>query len=517
MTISIRIGLDAISSYKRLAYEPWYALAEFVDNSTQAYLNNKELLNASYEKTGDRLTVRISYESDPELLRIRDNSIGMNLEELEAALHVARPPVNTAGRSKYGMGMKTAACWLGNVWTITTKKLGETVEHEATVDVERIAAGQAILPYKSVPNKAKHLHYTIIEIRKHNRVFQGRTLGKIKQFLSSMYREDFRAKRLVLEWRGQELSFDDLDQRLLKDREGGLYKMDLRFTIKDKYVWGWVGILDKGSRADAGFSLIHYGRVVRGWPDAYRPEALYGQFQGSNDLVNQRLVGELHLDSFEVSHTKDNILWLGDEEDLVQEELRKLCADYREIALSRRKTKDDERGPSRAETDAALMEFKREIESPELVDKINIEIVLPQDVIRTTKEALKEAVVGREATFKADVRDIAIRGYLIADGSVNDPYIVVESSKPNEVLIIINQLHPHWTQIKGSEGVLNYLRHCTYDALAEWQARHKAATLDPDTIKMLKDHFLRLPLDIEMHQPTSDYSAGPPSNTACDR
>ena len=54
-------------------------------------------------------------------------------------------------------------------------------------------------------------------------------------------------------------------------------------------------------------------------------------------------------------------------------------------------------------------------------------------------------------------------------------------------MIIVNTQHPHWTQLSGSEGVLNYLRHCTYDGVAEWQARRMSASLDPDTIKVLKD------------------------------
>ena len=46
--------------------------------------------------------------------------------------------------------------------------------------------------------------------------------------------------------------------------------------------------------------------------------------------------------------------------------------------------------------------------------------------------------------------------------------------------------------------MLNYLRHCTYDGIAEWQARRNEAGLDPDIIKVLKDRMLRLPLEIEM-------------------
>ncbi len=49
----------------------------------------------------------------------------------------------------------------------------------------------------------------------------------------------------------------------------------------------------------------------------------------------------------------------------------------------------------------------------------------------------------------------------------------------------------------GSEGVLNYLRHCVYDALAEHMARHKKSTIEPETIKLFKDRLLRVPFEIE--------------------
>ena len=69
-----------------------------------------------------------------------------------------------------------------------------------------------------------------------------------------------------------------------------------------------------------------------------------------------------------------------------------------------------------------------------------------------------------------------------------------------EILVVINTVHPHWSQLKGSEGVLNYLRHCTYDAIAEWQARSKASRIDPNTIKLLKDQLLRVPFKMDEHE-----------------
>ena len=38
MAIQLIIGPDAITSYRRLAYSPWHAIAEFVDNSTAIVL-----------------------------------------------------------------------------------------------------------------------------------------------------------------------------------------------------------------------------------------------------------------------------------------------------------------------------------------------------------------------------------------------------------------------------------------------------------------------------------------------
>src|SRR2546421_430457 len=107
------MGLDAISSYKRLDYTPWHALAEFVDNSTQSYFNNDDELDRAFEDEADDdgLIVSIIYDNDAGTVRVSDNAMGMDRTELDYALEVGAPPADTSGRSKFGMGMKTAACW----------------------------------------------------------------------------------------------------------------------------------------------------------------------------------------------------------------------------------------------------------------------------------------------------------------------------------------------------------------------------------------------------------------------
>src|SRR5580704_5691231 len=98
--------------------------------------------------------------------------------------------------------------------------------------------------------------------------------------------------------------------------------------------------------------------------------------------------------------------------------------------------------------------------------------------------------------------------------SPNDPYVTIESSTADAVLIIVNRAHPHWIELANSQDALNFLRHCVYDGLAEWKARQKAATIDPDTIRQLKDGFLRIPMAIERHQEAQPEGADGPAISA---
>jgi len=184
--MKLELGLDVLRSYKRLPYTAWHALAEFVDNSTQSYFNNKDELDKILESEGACLEVNIVYEKDGTgLLRISDNAMGMSYDELVSAMHVGLPPVNANGRSRYGLGMKMAACWYGNNWKIVTKKLSETTEYTVSVDVESAADGDDELRESKVEDLSPDTHYTRIEITNLNRHPQGRTLSKIKEFLPS--------------------------------------------------------------------------------------------------------------------------------------------------------------------------------------------------------------------------------------------------------------------------------------------------------------------------------------------
>lgn len=510
--LEFKIENSVINSYKRLAYTPWHAIAEFIDNSTQSFFNNRPVLEKANRKLGllRPLMIKIDYDSARGEFKLEDNAMGMSFPELSNALHVSKPPQNTSGRSQFGMGMKTAASWLGNRWTITTKKLGDPHEYFIEIDVNRIASGQNDLTYTiRTENVRLNSHYTIISVYEHNRKFHGRTLGKIEQYLRSMYRQDFRENILTLIWRDKELNWEEVDPRLVVDKNGNLMRKEFEFQVgidsedpgdvKNKVVRGWMGVLAKGKRRDAGLTLFHSNRVIMGWPSTYRPEDIYGDER--NDLLNQRLLGELHLDDFLVSHTKDAIQWMGDQEEQIGKELGSRFADYIRFAKEHRKGGEDARGPSHQEKEIAVAELETELSSNELADAINLPPVLAQEMVDDAVDTVVTQVESNsQPRFIVTIGIIKVYLYLQSDMSINDKYLTVEAARDSEIIIIVNENHPHWYQIKGAEGVLNYLRHCVYDGIAEWQARKKQGTIDPDTIKVFKDSYLRIPMEIEKHQ-----------------
>ena len=511
-TLKFEIGNSVIHSYKRLAYTPWHAIAEFVDNSTQSFFDNRIVLEeaAKKAKLPRPLKVIIQYSSSEDCFTVQDNAMGMSLSELTHALHLSEPPVNTSGRSQFGMGMKTAASWLRNQWEIKTKKFGEPIEYTVTVDVDRIASGENYLDYvERTQDIDLDSHYTLISIVNLNRRFPSRTLGKIGQYLRSMYRQDFRNQVLTLIWRKQELNWEEVDPRLALDANGNTYRREFKFfvgtdsedpnDVKDKEVRGWIGVLAKGKRRDAGLTIFQSDRVIKGWPDTYRPEDIYGDER--NDLLNQRLLGEIHLDGFLVSHTKDAIQWMGDQEEQIGRNLKEIFMDYMRYANEVRKGGENPKVPSYREKEIAVSELETELRSNELADAINLTPPLTREMVREAVEAtINQVAQSASPRFTVVIGNLTVFLYLQSDLSINDRYLTVEAARDTEIIIIVNENHPHWYQISGAEGVLNYLRHCVYDGIAEWQARKKQGTIDPDTIKLFKDGYLRIPMEIEKHQ-----------------
>lgn len=173
--INIRPTTGVYATYKNLRYEPWTAIAEFVDNSTQSYFDNEsELKNL---ENFEKLVVEVTYEQIPggnDVLTIRDNAYGMEIEDFERAIKIDKPPMNTLGRNEFGMGLKTAACWFGNYWTVTSTQLGSDIEYSASVNVEQISKTLDDYVEYDMKESSPIEHYTIVTIKKLNKKITAR-------------------------------------------------------------------------------------------------------------------------------------------------------------------------------------------------------------------------------------------------------------------------------------------------------------------------------------------------------
>lgn len=495
MNVQLELGLSNIRNYRRLSYTAWHALAEFVDNSTQSYFDNRRAIDAQLASDGDDFYVRIVLDRNAGAIRISDNAMGMGLEELERAARIGERPPNPDGRSSYGLGMKTAGCWFSDHIEVISSKLGEPLEHSIEFDVERIASGDSDLRYsqKAAPVSA---HYTRIVLSALHHMPQGRTVGRIKDHLRSMYRYDIGDGTLRLHWDGVPLEWSGPGD-FLTGPDATPYRRDFQFEVNGKEAYGWVGILEHGSRAKAGFSILRKKRVVEGWPQAWRPQSLYGQRLGSNNLVNQRLVGEIHLDEFEVAHTKDAILWHEDEEAIVEEKLLEVAGDYKRRAQERRVSEESE-GIDPHEIATAASELQAELESAAMVDRLTLYEMPPPEVVEAIFAGAKRSTLDSEPYFKARLETldepIVILVYLSNLMSPNDPYFIYDAPAPRQIQIIINLRHTYVSTLQGADDLIDHLRHCAFDGLAQWKASQRQDQLSPELMRSLKDQFMRVPM-----------------------
>ena len=496
MALEIKFGHENFSNYKRLSYKWWFALAEFVDNSTQSYFDNKDILDTAYETERERFSVVIS--TDKDFVRVHDNALGMNLKDLERAMVVGVPPENPTGRSRYGLGMKTAACWIGDNWKIVTTKLGDPTEYTVKVDVNEVVKGN-VEPAMSLREIEADEHYTIVEISSHHRPLRGRTIWKVKEYLQSIYRIDISSGLMMLRYNDAELEWKGFaDGDFLKRKDGSAHRGDYIFEIDTKpkkVVEGWVGVLQKGSRAKAGFSILHRKRLIKGWPDSWRPEKVFG-VGGRNDLINQRVVGEVNLEDFEVSHTKDEINWDGLEEELVEKGLVNECKPFMETARKARRGRAVDHGPTDIQVDAAVQALEEELSTPEFLEAMMLEAALPPlDQIEASNQYVFENASKTDPTFVVTLVDMTIKVYIDTIGSPNDPYFVNENTDEQNLAIVVNRQHPHWRMLEGENSVVNFLRHCVYDGVAEYRAT-RISRLESDSVKRLKDIYLRVAFEL---------------------
>lgn len=493
----LSVGPSAIDAYSRLSYTMWFALAEFVDNSTQSRLNYGTLVDDLLKSEGRPLTVSIVHNRQTKEITIEDNSIGMTKDDLIAALKIANPTADSKGRSKYGMGMKTAACWIGAKWTVTTCEWGSGEEWTATVDVNAIAHSGAKVPL-TLRTVSKDDHYTRVTVTDLRRVIQKRSEEIIKTYLGSMYMFDLRPDdegkvALKLTYNGEEVA-PPQDNDWDTDPSGTIMRRDLpELDIDGKKVKGWIGVLRKGGRKFGGFSLFQNNRQIQGFPNAWKPKPIYGGVddEGANNLVAQRLTGVLQLDGFVVSHTKDAILFEGDEEDKLEKFLVTETKAYADYAKSRRGAGRGQKW-SREQVREFAQSMRGEFTSNEFKDALSNAALPPPETTEAGNQQLLKTLTPEEELVTLEILPDLKVVMSLKETSEWEPHVTfVPGADPGVLHVIINGLHPYYQTLEAKDSMHECVQQYIFDAVAEFKTSKLLSRINPDSVRRLKNDLLR--------------------------
>lgn len=320
--VDIRPGVSVLAVLRHLNYRPWFALGEFVDNAVESFVRHRQALQELHGPDF-KLSVEIDIETaTPARIFIRDNAAGIFESEYGRAFRPAAIPPDSSGLAEFGMGMKSAACWFAPRWSVRSSALAEPIERAVHFDIANIVHDEieelTIREAKQDPDA----HYTEVVLEDIFHVPVGRTVAKLKEHLTDIYRAFIRDGLLDLKFNGETLIYCEpqiLEAPYFKQKEGNLqvWRKEIAFDFGDGLsVHGFAALRETANTAKAGFSLFRRGRVIQGSGDeGYRPSYIFGS---SNSYRYQRVFGELHLDGFEVSHTKDGFRWDENEQPFLE-------------------------------------------------------------------------------------------------------------------------------------------------------------------------------------------------------
>lgn len=499
-SINIRPTTSVYSTYKNIRYDPWTAIAEFVDNSTQSYYDHKSLLMRL--RGWDGLHIDIEYKKDKihgDRLIIRDNAYGMNFANFQRAIILDSPPPATS-RSEFGMGLKTAACWFGTCWSVESVELGSGIKYRTSVNVEalRISKDEEIVVEEIPCSKTEH--GTTITIWDLNRTLSSTQIGKTKDQLRGIYRSDLRSGKIKIFYNGVGLVYETpaVLTETLPDGTKKVWKKDVKFSFDfnglQKDVYGFIGLLEEGSTTGAGFTLLRYGRViVGGYQNGYRPEEI---FEKSNSFVYQRLFGELHLDGWRVTQTKDAFDLYGGLEDALIEALLPVCDDYIKKAKVYRKR-------PKVTVDTGIGTLTETFSKAGVID--NVEITqLPEHIASNVDDNKPKSILPNQPEVKQesiDNNDIQIdggNGKRITFTSGGEEYVFNFILKKNDP-------DSRWLNITKSGD----------EYIIEWNIRHmffKPYIDDPNFLSLMEQFAFALALsEIEAMRLSVDGKIDPSS------
>jgi len=306
-------------------YSVLQAISELVDNSIDA------------REDGKALTVEIFFDSDKGMVEISDDGVGMDEQTAANSMKLA----HSAKKNKlgeFGLGLKTAATSLGKNFQIATTQKGNDEEYIMEYDEEKwLKSGDWTKHEMKIKSGVdKRRSGTTIRIKDLHFKHYGNLPGNIRKDLATRFApfiENGEVKiKVNTKWCEPESL--DLKTEYYPEADG---KEPFRLKLESgNEVYGWRGLLKKGSINEYGFRVFRRGRLIMQFAKLGfnpHPEA-------------RQIVGEIHLDHVPVTHNKREFI---EESPLYREIINeegifwKFMKDLvREARTSERKTRIDQ-------------------------------------------------------------------------------------------------------------------------------------------------------------------------------
>lgn len=508
--LNIQPQAGVIGVFSRLNYKPWYAIAEFVDNSTQSFYSHQKELAAH---GNNEVEISINYDDENDILTIVDDAFGMEFSDFARAVKVDSPPENKNGRNEFGMGLKTAASWFGNIWSVRSTQLGSNHEYYTEINIPELRSNNAnsVAIERTIVDPL--MHGTTIIIRDvTKKIGSSRTKGKIVELLKSMYRRDLNSGHVRIYYDKESLFYNEYECLSFRNK---IWRKEIDFTFEfdgqEHRVVGFVGILANGGFGRAGFALFRRDRVVIGGDEFnYKPDVIFGQAQSP---IAHKLFGELDLDDFPINQAKDGFVWDDGLEEEFDTQLKSRIQDYIDIARLTNKERAKQEETSEAVSDHVQNQVQESI-NQSFVEPVNdtnqiTSSLFPeiQEELQTDLELYKE--YQSEQNNLPEEIDDKIRTYHIPLDRANSCEISVQWTKGSSTTWInvdpaedcsnakvqLNINHPFFKPFSEQEDFKKVLeKFAIAFALAEIRAKKSAnedGSVSPSAFRNLINDYLR--------------------------
>ena len=333
--IDITVDSSILAQFQNMPMEMFKVFREFIDNSLQSYWDHKEKLD-SLPGSPKKLVVQIEWTKSE--IVITDNAWGMDEEAFGRALKLNKPSERADENdrlSRFGWGLKTAACYASRDYIITSVAYGSQNRYKAEMDIDYIKAYAPKTSRVTISDCLPSEHGTVIRLKKLNPrcTFNSNVEKKVRTKLARIYNRIIGDGALEISINNEVIIYEEPIMYI--DPKTGTealrtFANDQGFEFEGKrYKYeGWLGVIKKGDASGdtTGFQYYQANRII---VFSDHPHELFGS---NNDARFQHVIGEIRLlgNEWPITTNKDKILWQdnGLREAFIQDLLREKDVQY---------------------------------------------------------------------------------------------------------------------------------------------------------------------------------------------